>query len=91
MSSLLLLHLLVVNVVSGGHDSGANACDACDVAAMFSIAGILLAGHPYLAKEGRVTCLGSRTISLQEGCPILSEPCGVAVISQTGPVAGVED
>ena len=90
---LLPLHLLIVDVVSSGHNSASvDACsDACNVAAMFSIAGILLMGHPDLVKESEVTCLGSGTISLQEGHPIPSEPCGtVVMIGQTG-LAGVED
>ena len=48
-------------------------------------------GHPDLVKEGRVTRLGSGTVSLQEGHLIPSEPCGmVVVIGQMG-LAGAED
>ena len=90
---LLPLYLLIVDVISSGHNSASvdARLDACDVAVMFSIAGILLMGHLDLVKESGVTHLSSRTVSLQEGHLIPSEPCGtVVVISQTG-LAGVED
>ena len=90
---LLPLHLLVVDVGGGGHDSASVDArpDACNVAAMLPIMGILLTGHLDLAKEGGVTCLGSGTVSLQEGHLIPSEPCGtVVVIGQMG-LAGAED
>ena len=90
---LLLLHLLIVDIGDGRHNSASVDAhpDAHDVAAMLSIVGILLTGHPDLVKEGRVIRLGSGTVSFQEGHLIPSEPCGtVVVIGQMG-LAGAED